>query len=234
MAGLEGAGASHARYFNNSAHSDVTIHFSDRQVKAHKIVLASQSEHFRAMFEGGFAEATSRDIHLHEDDPEAMYGALAWCYGLLYDGKTTFESWRLDSMEDPWKRTERDQWTYLINLYATGGKYLMPKMQAHAEEHFTLRMKFAKSPRYAAFVPRHGPVFRDTWMGRWPTPAKLLYHTLGDCAKELRPAFVKAFWVLAPAFKDTEMFNQLMVEIPELALDMLKLAIAEKEDPKKD
>lgn len=41
-------------FFDNELFSDVTIVFEGRRVRAHKVVLASQSPYFHAMFSGTF------------------------------------------------------------------------------------------------------------------------------------------------------------------------------------
>lgn len=42
------------RYYNSTTYSDVCIHFHGHKIRAHRIVLASASEYFRAAFERGF------------------------------------------------------------------------------------------------------------------------------------------------------------------------------------
>lgn len=217
------------RYFNNPALSDVVIHFSGRQVKAHKVILASQSEHFRAMFEGGFAEASAHEVHLYEDDPEAMYGALAYCYGIYYDGNTTFDTFGHGPLLNyDVRRTDRERNRYIINLYTTGGEYMMAEVQAHAEWFFNALMGTVK-PSYVPLFSRD-PEGRDTWMVHCHPRARLLYWTLGESVKELRPAFANAVWRVAHGLSDHELFQQMMLEAPELALDVLNLALDEKKE----
>lgn len=163
-----------------------------------------------------------------------MYGALAWRYGLYYDGKATFQNMtggpsdfsRPSNYSS--KRTQTEHHSYIINLYATGGKYMMPKVQAHAEEHFNARMNRVKPDWWK--VMRDHVRLQDTWMKGDQVCATLLYRTLGDSVKKLRPAFARAMWLIAPGVRDNEKFRQLMVDIPELALEMLELAMDAREE----
>jgi hypothetical protein len=48
--------------------------------QAHRAVLASRSDYFKAMFYGSFAEAESKTVPLPESDPAAMRNVLRYCY----------------------------------------------------------------------------------------------------------------------------------------------------------
>lgn len=51
-----------ADFFNKNAYSDITISFGDRQFKAHKFILCSQSDYFKKLCgpNTGFAEGNQK------------------------------------------------------------------------------------------------------------------------------------------------------------------------------
>ncbi|KAK4502334.1 hypothetical protein PRZ48_005759 [Zasmidium cellare] len=212
-----------AHYFNNAALSDVTIHFGDdnEQLKLHRVILASSSEHFRKMFEGGFAEATAKDIHLEDDDPEALYGLLAWCYGLSYNGSHTFPVHT--NYEEPLYYGSGDlddegHLTYMAYLYVAADKYLMLQLKEHARQNFqwaTIR-----------FVERYHGVYTDPeylseFVDVLEEVATVVYDALRDGAQKLRPYLASAVHEYIGYLVDDEHFKKLMVDIPELSRDLL-------------
>jgi hypothetical protein len=88
------------RFYNDEKFSDVIIKFGEHEIKAHRVVLASQSRYFANAFEGRFKasanpivhrktihinfeqESTLQTISLNEDDPTTLNILLKHCYGL--------------------------------------------------------------------------------------------------------------------------------------------------------
>ena len=52
--------------------SDVTLVVDEREITAHRVILAACSPYFRAMFLSGFSEASEQKIHLKEVDADAL------------------------------------------------------------------------------------------------------------------------------------------------------------------
>ena len=94
--------ANRSRLYNSNSFSDITISFSGRKVKAHRIVLCGQSAYFdkllnpdsgfmvslyiprkrvKASTNDSFQEANATEITLHDDDPAALETTLRYLYG---------------------------------------------------------------------------------------------------------------------------------------------------------
>lgn len=140
-------------YFNSSKYSDVTIHFSTGSVKAHKLVLAQGSDYFRALFEssfkvrnvrvplGGMAyadgmvlqEASASDIDLQGDDQYAVYGLIAYFYGLHFNGRDANSKERFAITCDA-RGVEYVK--YQVDLYIVASKYLVPDLCSQVASDF--------------------------------------------------------------------------------------------------
>lgn len=122
------------RGFHDSKHlSDITICFSGRKVRAHKVVLCLASDYFQMTFSGRFVvqpdirtrlkhrlirackESKSNEIELKEDDPDALAGMLRHIYGL-----------------DPFEAVADPGIYFDFRLYDVAGKYLLPNLQEKA------------------------------------------------------------------------------------------------------
>ncbi|THZ17159.1 hypothetical protein D6C89_08913, partial [Aureobasidium pullulans] len=69
-------------FFNDEELSDVIIKFGEKQVFAHKVILASGSIWFEKALLGNFSEAKKKVIDLGtEDDPDALIAMLKHQYG---------------------------------------------------------------------------------------------------------------------------------------------------------
>ncbi|KAL2349830.1 hypothetical protein BJ546DRAFT_604519 [Cryomyces antarcticus] len=78
QAGLRG-------FFDSTQYSDLKIRCSDgREIKAHRVVLSSQSPVFAAACRGPFREASSGVIDLDDDVPYAVHAMLHWFYHFDY------------------------------------------------------------------------------------------------------------------------------------------------------
>ena len=67
--------------FLSNEYSDVVINVNDTSFPAHKVVLASRSEYFRAMLYGGMRESSSGEVNLAEiDSVEAFKHLLQYIY----------------------------------------------------------------------------------------------------------------------------------------------------------
>uniref|UniRef100_A0A915CZD5 BTB domain-containing protein n=1 Tax=Ditylenchus dipsaci TaxID=166011 RepID=A0A915CZD5_9BILA len=59
---------------------DVTFSTEGKQIEAHRVVLASCSPYFKAMFTGGFKESRERDIQMPGVDWETLESIVNFCY----------------------------------------------------------------------------------------------------------------------------------------------------------
>lgn len=54
--------------------------FSDNRFPAHKVILASRSDYFRALLYGGLKESQQSEIHMKSATIEAFKGLLKYIY----------------------------------------------------------------------------------------------------------------------------------------------------------
>lgn len=60
--------------------TDVIVTAGNRKIKAHRVVLASASPYFYAMFTGDLSESRQEIIVLKEIDPKALELLIEYCY----------------------------------------------------------------------------------------------------------------------------------------------------------
>jgi len=68
------------KIFNDERFSDVTFKINNEIIKAHKVVLCSHSEYFRAMCLGGLRESTQQQIEIHDTPPFAFKKLIQYLY----------------------------------------------------------------------------------------------------------------------------------------------------------
>ena len=59
---------------------DVILKVSDREIKAHRVVLAAVSPYFNAMFTSDVVESKQKVVHLNNLDPSAVHMAIEFAY----------------------------------------------------------------------------------------------------------------------------------------------------------
>ncbi|XP_001641792.3 kelch-like protein 5 isoform X2 [Nematostella vectensis] len=64
----------------NSQLCDIKIVIGDKRIRAHKLVLASFSDYFSAMFTGDMAETSQNTVHLTDMDPAAVQALISYAY----------------------------------------------------------------------------------------------------------------------------------------------------------
>jgi len=111
------------RFYNSPILSDLTVRFSERAVKAHKVVLCAQSGWFRNAFEGNFEEASKSEIELLDDDADALDGVLRYCYGL-------------DPMETVQTQGPVSELLSVVNIHALAEKYDILPLRTDMNERF--------------------------------------------------------------------------------------------------
>ncbi|XP_073981114.1 BTB (POZ) domain containing 9 [Rhodnius prolixus] len=78
----------------NDDYSDVTLNIDGEVVKAHKAILASRCEYFRALFYGGMKESKQAEIELHGSGGAAFKLLLKY----IYTGRLSLGSLKEDSI----------------------------------------------------------------------------------------------------------------------------------------
>uniref|UniRef100_A0A3P9C6F7 Kelch like family member 17 n=1 Tax=Maylandia zebra TaxID=106582 RepID=A0A3P9C6F7_9CICH len=59
---------------------DIVLHVSNKEIKAHKVVLASCSPYFHAMFTNEMSESRQTHVTLHDIDPQALEQLIQYAY----------------------------------------------------------------------------------------------------------------------------------------------------------
>ncbi|XP_055021770.1 kelch-like protein 17 isoform X1 [Boleophthalmus pectinirostris] len=59
---------------------DIVLHVSNKEIKAHKVVLASCSPYFHAMFTNEMSESRQTHVTLHDIDPQALEQLVQYAY----------------------------------------------------------------------------------------------------------------------------------------------------------
>ena len=124
----------HNSLYNNGESSDVTIKFSGREVKCHKLILCHISEYFKKMCGPGskFLEARQDVIELHDDDPGAVEVMLRHIYGYQYfDILNNFKQATIPLH---------------MSVFVVAQKYLLPKLEAAAFKVIEMRVRRVEIP----------------------------------------------------------------------------------------
>lgn len=90
----------HRRLFDDQLFSDLTIRFSGYEIKAHKAIVSQASDYFTSALAGSFCEADSNVLNLHDDNPAAVKGLIAYMYGLNLDGHGVYSRDAFDVTSD--------------------------------------------------------------------------------------------------------------------------------------
>ena len=113
-----------AEFFDNLAYSDVIVKFGTREIKCHKLILCTRSEHFKAMVGSSakFAESQQAVIELKDDDPDALEAVLRYIYTSKYV-KRGYKS---------------DDWRFHLSVSEVADKYLVKTLAEQAFDKFGL------------------------------------------------------------------------------------------------
>ncbi|PSK42708.1 hypothetical protein B9Z65_5630 [Elsinoe australis] len=68
------------KYFDKEKLSDITIVVSERQIKVHRLVLASQSPYFEALCNGKFQDGSLPEVELIGDDHDDVHDMIKYMY----------------------------------------------------------------------------------------------------------------------------------------------------------
>lgn len=114
------------RFFDTDELSDVTIKFSGRVKRCHKVILCSHSEYFQGLCGANskFVESGQAVIELKDDeDPDAVEAMIAHIYSYDYS----------DHFKD-----KADDAIFHFNVLVTAKKYLVPKLASRASVKFLM------------------------------------------------------------------------------------------------
>ena len=83
--------------FLNKEYTDVSMKVGKTEIKAHKIILASRSMYFKALFYGGLKETKENEITLDSETPlQAFEDVLKY----IYTGEINLENKQLNQLQD--------------------------------------------------------------------------------------------------------------------------------------
>lgn len=108
------------RFFDTNELSDITIKFSGREVKCHKVILCSASEYFQGLCgaRSRFIESGQNVIELKDDeDADAVEAMIAYIYSFDYSERF---------------KEKADDAVFHFNVLVTANKYLIPKLASRA------------------------------------------------------------------------------------------------------
>ena len=213
----------HYRYFDTDTHSDVTVRSGPESIKAHKIVLCQASPYFASCFEKGFKVSAERPtialhtvdqeisqeksqpiLDLKEDDPKAIRGLIAWACGLHFDGISSYNWFRYK----PTACVEGVKFVkYQIDLWVAANKYMFWTLASEISMGLAALLKGIVSSR------SYPQGLLDVAQYVYVAHAVEAFHLRSTIVEALRPNMV--------ALKRGSNFKNLLLEIPELACDLL-------------
>jgi speckle-type POZ protein len=109
------------RLFEDMTLSDVTFNIGERQFKAHKCILASNSQVFMAMFEHPTKENITNQVVIEDIEPEVFQELLRFIYTGRLSSPLTLD-------------------TMATRLFVAADKYLLDRLKSECEIHLLRRM----------------------------------------------------------------------------------------------
>jgi speckle-type POZ protein len=124
--------------FNNMSSSDVILNIRGREFPAHKIILATRSEVFAAMFKHPTKENSNNQVKIEDIEPEVFDQLLRF----IYTGRVSTAT--MESM--------------VANLFIAADKYLLGELKKECENYMLHHM----SPDYCLVLLLHGDLQKPT------------------------------------------------------------------------
>jgi len=142
-----------SQYFGEDQFHDIIFNVEGRPLKAHKIILCSASECFRAMFEGNFQESKQTEIDL----PDCSYSSFRALLEYIYKGRLPPCGFlknhnNVAGGQDGlgWGDREHAQLQQLVDLLELSDQYLLHHLKQKVEG--TLRMAVSASEQSSLLV----------------------------------------------------------------------------------
>ena len=124
--------------FNSMQFSDVSFNICGREFRAHKIILATRSEVFAAMFKHPTKENSNNQVKIEDIEPEVFDQLLRF----IYTGRVSTAT--MESM--------------VANLFIAADKYLLGELKKECENYMLHHM----SPDYCLVLLLHGDLQKPT------------------------------------------------------------------------
>ena len=106
--------------YNSDVFSDITITFSGRQVKCHRLIICSASEYFNALCgQNSPWKESNGTIELKDDEPVAVEAMLRWIYGFTY--------WQIETI-----LKRKGEIAFHMNAFVTAQKYMLNSLRQSA------------------------------------------------------------------------------------------------------
>ncbi|KAL1627819.1 hypothetical protein SLS54_002085 [Diplodia seriata] len=157
-------------FLDSDEFSDITLKFSGREFKAHKLILAAKSGWFSNAFKSAFKEASANVIELHGDDPETLEIALRFFYE--------------DQISPPTHKrvTFEAELVWYLTLYEVSNKYDIPSLAD------------ATAQIVYGFFRRDGHLLAHEMI------AHSLYHELSHDGHDFKRRYIEAIREIIPHF----------------------------------
>ncbi|KAI5289144.1 hypothetical protein KEM54_004328 [Ascosphaera aggregata] len=186
-------------YYDSHKYSDITVRTSKKRIKAHKVILALKSSWFRDGFEREPEGTSIGYINLTSEDPDVVETALKFIY----------------DVESPIEETHPNPIIFCI------------KLTALAENWGLIALVSSVRAAFLGFA-------RCLWDGQNNSVSKAVMDSLygAPCTKELvalRRIMLKDCLDRLPILMEQQIFVNVVREIPEFAVDLLRVRAGTKE-----
>ncbi|EGD96081.1 hypothetical protein TESG_03541 [Trichophyton tonsurans CBS 112818] len=135
--------------FRDGSYSDMEIVCNGFTFKAHRAVVCTQSDFFKAVFKSDFKEAKSRTVELPDDDFETIERVLSFLYLQEYDDNGHLMTWDSkvvvpssstdgsSAKSDEKQAKTSDAGLNNVRVYVAADKFGIPLLQTLAAKKFT-------------------------------------------------------------------------------------------------
>ncbi|MBN3307339.1 KLH17 protein, partial [Amia calva] len=116
---------------------DIVLHVGSKEIKAHKVVLASCSPYFHAMFTNEMSESRQTHVTLHDIDPQALEQLVQYAYTAeIVVGEGNVQVQGLFSLIAPWDAALGPGELALVLQYTHSCSDLLKSAHKYVLQHF--------------------------------------------------------------------------------------------------
>ncbi|KAF1982563.1 hypothetical protein K402DRAFT_193801 [Aulographum hederae CBS 113979] len=126
---IRAAGKKMNPYFDKADFSDATVKYGDVSLPVHRVILCGGSGFFKKAFSGGFAEAQSCEVTLHDDEPILVRTMIIFLYSFVMNVGLAAKI--LKTYERP-----EGIAPLMARLYGIADKYDVPRLKIASAEVF--------------------------------------------------------------------------------------------------